>query len=223
METSEEKTADAKTTTHEVSNSQTKQEQPNKHGKVTFEDVKTALSRVYLWVKKPYRLIIAAIIVILSANNILPLLNWLKPIKLTARPVEISYMLEDLCPVEREGRIEYKKGVSCFAKVYLKALNKNCHVSRVVVFIVMKPNNEPREVTLHRSSPPAPSSDTFSIQHLRLLEKDKDYLCYINFSLEGEQKDSYAEMAFERIELRLYDDDGRYKKLNLYHSDFSEI
>jgi len=148
--------------------------------------------------------------------------EWWQTTRVVGTPISISYNINDNQFFLRGNEVEYKKGVRYFARANFKALNKSYHISDVRVFITLKPG-EVKEGIFNRGSPPPPNSDTLNIQYLRSLEKDKNYLCDIIFFLEGEHKNSIAEIAFDKIEIRLYDNDGRYKKVNLYHSDFPEF
>ena len=223
MDTPEEKSVDAETPIDEASENRANPEQAEAGGECRFcSTVMMRLNHVWLWAKRHRHPLLALVVFSLSAANIPHVVNWLRATELTARPLDVSYALKDEWAYPEAGSIKFKKGVSYFAKTYLKALNKTYHVHHVRVFIVLK-TGEFKEGRLHPSFPPAPNSDTLDIQHLRCLEKDRDYLCYVNFFLEGEQKDTFTEMTFERIELRLYSNVDRFKKVDLYESDFPEF
>jgi hypothetical protein len=144
--------------------------------------------------------------------------------EITGKPVGIRYNPKYGWSNEKDGQTTYKNYVCYSARAYLKALNKTYHVSESLVFIYLKTGDIKEGILkkgiLKRVSPPVNSVTIYD--PLLSLEKDKDYLCDITFYLEDEHINSIAEMAFDKIELRLYDNYGRYKKVELFQSDFPE-
>ncbi|MFX0194674.1 MAG: hypothetical protein ACFFCW_01030 [Candidatus Hodarchaeota archaeon] len=147
-------------------------------------------------------------------------LDWLQRPELRGKLVDIGYTPKEDIQVIRDWQGDSKRytGVSYRAVVQLQALNKSYSVENVRVFIALK-TGETKEGMLFGSSGPGPNSNGIPIQYLKFLEKDKVCFCYVNFLLEGEQKENITDMAFTRIELRLYDHKGTYKKVDLFPSD----
>jgi hypothetical protein len=174
-------------------------------------------------IRRRWIMIVLALIPIIG-SIILYTARSLQTSELSGKLVNISYNPKEEFQVIREfgEDPEVYRGVSYFATAHLLALKKNFIVNHVRVLIALKTGTL-REGKFLPASPPPPNSDDICIQYLTLLEKDKLCVCYINFLLEGEQREELSNMDFTRIELRLYDKKGRYKTIDLFASDVPQF
>jgi len=217
MDTNSEKIPDRELSIDEPTVKRKERPEPNKQRKrPKSRDTKKTLKSIGSYIKKNHLAVLALVIAVMGG---LPgFTEWWQSPYVTGKLVDISYDPKDEESVLLERRIEFKKGVSYYAKAYLVSSKKSYHVANVRAFITLVPNHV-REGKLRGSTAPPPNSESIPIQYLSLLEKDRPRLCSLNLFLEGEQKENIDDMAFEKIELRLYDRRGKYKKVELFPSD----